>query len=193
VHTYPNSQNRGSNCPKCKFCSHLGHLKAKCFLKEKLMHQISTSSPLTASPASTMPQSATPTVPHAPQSASIASASALISAGSPDAHISSWIADTGTSAHMTFNCHWMCNMTPHCIPICLADGSVIQSEGIGSVQFTAVVHGQGMVPLEFTNVLYVPTLSSNLLSVLYLTMHHSFTTFIETDTLHFIRDNRIQF
>jgi hypothetical protein len=140
-----------------------------------------------------MPQSATPTVPHAPQSASIASASALISAGTPDIHISSWIADTGASAHMMFNRHWMHNMTPHHIPIRLADGSVIQSEGIGSVQFTAVVHGQEMIPWEFTNVPYVPTLSSSLLSVLYLTMHHSFTTFIEKDTLHFIRDNRIQF
>jgi hypothetical protein len=134
------------------------------------MCQISTSSPLTASPASIMPQSATPTVPHAPQSASIASASALISAGTPDVHISSWIADTGASAHMMFNCHWMHNMTPHRIPIRLTDGSVIQSEGIGSVQFTAVVHGQEMIPWEFTNVPYVPTLSSSLLSVLYLTM-----------------------
>jgi hypothetical protein len=73
-------------------------------------------------------------------------------------------------------------MTPYYIPIYLADGSVIQSEGIRSVQFTAVVHGQEMIPLEFTNVLYVPTLSSDLLSVLYLTMHCSFTTFIEKDT-----------
>ena len=39
----------------------------------------------------------------------------------------------------------------------------------------------------------VPTLSSNLLSVLYLTMHRSFTTLIERDTLHFIRDNKILF
>ena len=54
----------------------------------------------------------------------------------------------------------MCNMTPHHIPICLADGSVIHSEGIGSVQFTAVVHGWSMVLLEFTNVLYVPTVTA---------------------------------
>jgi hypothetical protein len=50
-----------------------------------------------------------------------------------------------------------------------------------------------MIPLEFTNVLYVPTLSSNLLSVLYLTIHRSFTTLIEKDTLYFIRNNRIHF
>ena len=157
------------------------------------MRQIPSSSSLTASPASTTPQSAAQAIPNAPQSASIASASALFSAATQDTHISSWIADTGASAHMTFNRHWMRNMTPHRIPIRLADGSVIHSEGIGSVQFTAVVHGQEMIPLEFTNVLYVPTLSTNLLSVLYLTMHRSFTTLIEKNTLHFIRDNRIQF
>ena len=49
-----------------------------------------------------------------------------------------------------------------CIPICLADGSVVYSEGVGTVQFSPVVHGQEMVKLEFTNVLYVPSLSSNL-------------------------------
>jgi hypothetical protein len=65
----------------------------------------------------------------------------------------------------------MRNLAPYRIPIRLADGSMIYSEGIRSVQFTAVVHGQEMIPLEFSNVLYVPSLSSNLLSVLYLTMH----------------------
>jgi hypothetical protein len=45
-----------------------------------------------------------------------------------------------------------------------------------------------MVPLEFTNVLYVPSLFSNLLSVLYLTIHYSFTVSIVRDTLDFIRD-----
>ena len=87
----------------------------------------------------------------------------------------------------------MRNLAPYRIPICLADGSMIYSEGIGSVQFTAVVHGQETIPLEFSNVLYVPSLSSNLLSVLYLTMHRSFITLIEKDTLHFIRDNKIHF
>jgi hypothetical protein len=50
-----------------------------------------------------------------------------------------------------------------------------------------------MVKLEFTNVLYVPSLSSNLFSILYLTMHCSFTIFIKRDTLHFIWDNKILF
>ena len=184
-----NSQNRATNCPKCNICSRLGHIEAKCFLKDKLMRQMPSHSSSSAASASTISQS----TPDAPQSASIASASALFSTASPDAHISSWNADTGTSAHMTFNRHWIHHMMPHRIPIRLADGSVVYSEGIGTVQFAPVVNGQEMAPLEFTNVLDVPSLSSNLFSVLYLTMHHSFTIFIERDTLHFVRDSKILF
>ena len=99
------------------------------------MHQIPSLSFSTAVPVSTAPQ---PT-PGAPQSASIASASALLSTASPDAHISSWNADAGASAHMTSNRHWIHHMTLHCIPIRLADGSVVYSEGIGTVQFAPVV------------------------------------------------------
>ena len=162
-----NSQNRASNRPKCDFCSRLGHTEAKCFLKERLMRQMSPPSSSTAAPASTSTQPA----PDAPQSASIAlSASALFSTSNPDSH-TSWNADTGASAHMTFNRHWMRNLSPHRIPIKLADGSVLYSEGIGTVRFNPVVRGQEMASLEFTNVLYVPSLSSNLFSVLYLTMH----------------------
>ena len=84
-------------------------------------------------------------------------------------------------------------MTPHHIPIHLADSSVVYSEGIGTVQFSPVVNGQEIAKLEFTNVLYVLSLSSNLFSVPYLTMHRSFTILIKRDTLHFIQDNKILF
>jgi len=65
-----NSQNRASNHPKCDFCSCLGHIEAKCFLKEKLMCQMSLPSSSTAAPASTTPQPAPQAIPDAPQSAS---------------------------------------------------------------------------------------------------------------------------
>ena len=94
---------------------------------------------------------------------------------------------------MTFNCHWMHNLKPHCIPIRLADGSVIYSEGVGTVWFNPVLGGKEIAPLEFTNVLYVPSLSSNLLSVLYLTMHCHFNVLIVGNTMHFIRDNQTMF
>ena len=84
-------------------------------------------------------------------------------------------------------------MKPHCIPIHLADGSVLYSEGIGSVRFIPGVNRCKMAPLELTNVLYVPYLSTNLFSILYLTMHRHFTVSIEQDTLHFIRGGHIVF
>src|SRR5258708_14792430 len=177
------AQSKGS-CPKCDFCSRLGHIEAKCFLK-KLMHQIGSLPSSTASPASTSPQASPQSSPSAPQSAHIASASALSSITQSESHMS-WNADTGTSAHFTLHRHWMRHMTPYCIPIHLADGSVLHSEGIGSVRFIPVVNGQEMAPLEFTNVLYVPTLSTNLFSVLYLTMHRYFSVSIALDTLPFI-------
>ena len=87
----------------------------------------------------------------------------------------------------------MRHMKPYCIPIHLADGSVLHSEGIGSVRFIPVIGGQEMAPLEFTNVLYVPSLSTNLFSVLYLTMNRHFSISIELDTLNFIRSGQTLF
>ena len=101
---------------------------------------------------------------------------------------SSWNADTGASAQMTSHCHWMHNLKPYHVQIRLADGSVVYSEGVVLVMFNPVMNGQEMAPLEFSNVLYVPALCSNLFSVLYLTLHRSFTVCIEKDTMHFIRD-----
>ena len=77
-----NSQNRASNHPKCDFCSCLGHIEAKCFLKDKLMRQMSLPSSSTAAPASTTPQPTPQAIPDAPQSAYITSASALFFASS---------------------------------------------------------------------------------------------------------------
>src|SRR6266702_3094243 len=140
-----------------------------------------------------------PTPHHLPSSSNAAhastsatSASAFFSAPQSEAH-TSWNADTGASAHMTFNCHWMCNLRPYKVQIRLADGSVVYSKGVGTVRFNPVVNGQEMPPLEFSNALYVLALSTNLFSVLYLTLHCHFTVSIEKDTMHFIRDNRIAF
>ena len=157
-----------SNRPKCNFCSRLGHIEAKCFLKEKLMRQIASLSSSEPSPASTSSLATPQSTPSTTQSTHAATASALSSIIQSESH-SSWNADTGASAHMTFNRHWMRHMMPYHIPIHLADGSVLYSEGVGSVQFIPEVNGHKMAPLEFTNVLYVPSLSTNLFSVLYLT------------------------
>src|SRR6266404_1452577 len=50
-----------------------------------------------------------------------------------------------------------------------------------------------MPPLEFTDVLYVPALCSNLFSVLFLTLHRRFTVSIKGNTLDFIRSGKTVF
>src|SRR6266404_3639412 len=94
---------------------------------------------------------------------------------------------------MTYNHIWMGNVRPNCTQIRLADGSVVYSEGMGSVRFNPVINGQEMPPLEFSEVLYVPALSSNIFSLLYLTMHRHFTVFIEKDTMNFIKNGKTLF
>ena len=79
-----------------------------------------------------------------------------------------WNADTGATAHMTPHCHWVHNYTPKCVPVELADNKVIYSAGVGSVVFVPVIRGRKQRPVEFTNVLHVPDLRNNLLTVLYL-------------------------
>ncbi|KZS86476.1 hypothetical protein SISNIDRAFT_388448, partial [Sistotremastrum niveocremeum HHB9708] len=46
-----------------------------------------------------------------------------------------WIADTGATSHMTPHRHWFHNYQPYVTPIRLADGSIVYSAGIGTVQF----------------------------------------------------------
>ncbi len=161
---------KASNCLKCTFCSHLGHLELNCFLKNQIF---ASASPLSQPPSE---------VSHSASSASPAALSFVLKV---ESHLS-WNADTGATAHMTFNHHWMRNLKPHRVPIRIANGLVVYSEGVGSVRFNPIVNGQEMPPLEFTDVLYVPALCSNLFYVLFLTLHHHFTVSIKGNTLDII-------
>ena len=80
-----------------------------------------------------------------------------------------WIADTGATSHMTPHRHWFSSYTPHKRAIRLADEKVVYSVGIGSVRFLPCINGRTGRLLEFHDVLHVPSLRSNLLSVLSLT------------------------
>jgi len=62
-----NSQGK-ANRHKCDFCSRLGHIEAKCFLKEKLMSQITSPSSPTVSPASRISQFTLQSTPSTTQS-----------------------------------------------------------------------------------------------------------------------------
>ena len=97
-----------------------------------------------------------------------------------------WIADTGATSHMTPHRHWFSTYTPFRTPIRLADDKVVYSVGKGSVQFVPVVAGKSQHLLEFHEVLHVPSLRSNLLSVLYLTRQKQYTVTIKSDSMSFM-------
>src|SRR5882672_1933560 len=80
-----------------------------------------------------------------------------------------WNTDTGASAHMTPRQDWLRDYQPKCIPIKLVDNTTVYSEGVGSVLFHPQVNRKEARSVEISQVLHVPKLQNNLLSILCLT------------------------
>lgn len=106
-------------------------------------------------------------VADAPASAKIANASIMSSSASnhlpstSKPHADSWNADSGATRHMAHVRGWFKGLTPNAVPIQVANGGVIHSEGVGDVEFLPVVNGvSASRPIVFKNVLYVPVVKS---------------------------------
>jgi len=104
-----------------------------------------------------------------------------------------WNADSGATSHMTPHSHWIRNYTPFRTPIRLANDHIVYSAGIGSVRFIPMIGGKKARVVEFTRVLHVPDLRTNLLSILYLTRQKQFTVTINSHEMKFTRDNTLLF
>ncbi|KAJ3489457.1 hypothetical protein NLJ89_g11528 [Agrocybe chaxingu] len=104
-----------------------------------------------------------------------------------------WVADTGATSHMTSHRHWIRNYASLCIPVKLADNSIIYSAGMGTVVFNPVVNGKKVRSVELTRVLHVPQLRNNLLACLYLTRHKGFDIHIGRTHMDFKRNGQILF
>jgi len=89
---------------------------------------------------------------------------------------------------MTPHRHWFKSYTHFRTPVRLANNTIIFSAGVGSVVFEPVVDGKQVRAVEFSHVLHVPDLRSNLLSCLYLTCNKGFTIFISSHTMAFRQD-----
>lgn len=114
------------------------------------------------------------------------------SAYTPDAD-EEWLSDTGATSHMTPHRHWFRNYRSHRVPITLADGTTIHSEGMGEVRFRPEVDGKQVRDVEFTSVLHVPQLSNNLLSVLQLTKLHNFVAIVDSKQIRYNRNGTTWF
>jgi len=190
---HPSSSKKGKAPVKCTFCSRTNHTEDRCWTKAKLMKELQDKQSPVQAHSSTTQEHSTPPIPSS-TTASVASlASSLSSTHHQLNSYNHWNADTGASAHMTPHRHWLRNFKPFQTRIELADGSAIYAEGTGSVQFQPVVNGQKMRIIEFSNILYVPQLSNNLLSVLYLAKHRNFHIHIAGNTMDFTLDNNTIF
>src|SRR5271168_2781560 len=79
------------------------------------------------------------------------------------------------------------------MPIHLANNLIVYSAGIGSVVFVPTIRGRTLRAVEFSRVLHVPDLRTNLLSILYLTRHKQFTVSIDAHEMRFKREGTLLF
>ena len=197
-----------STRPKCDFCGKLGHLREKCFKLEKktLQDRLGVLERLTGSPAtansSTDSKSSFNLSSSTEQAGQVqdsarefaGNASTILSSPSPvSSHSIRWCADTGASSHMTPNREWFDEYTPYVVPVRVADGTVVQSAGIGSVHFIPTLSGRSVQEVVFHKVLHVPQLCNSLLSVLYLTAKQGFSVSIDAYTMSFKHNGSLLF
>lgn len=104
-----------------------------------------------------------------------------------------WLADTGATSHMTPHRHWIRNYEPCRIPVRLADHSTVYAVGMGTVAFDPVIGGKKGQNVEFSRVLHVPDLRSNLLSCLYLTRVKGLIMVIDSTQMRFFLSSQLLF
>ena len=112
---------------------------------------------------------------------------------SSQTHCADWNPDTGATSHMTPHRHWFHTYTPMCVPIRLADNTIIYSAGVGATRFEPVLDGKKGRVIEFSRCLHVPKLRNNLLSVLHLTRQKGWIVKIQSNRMFFLRDGKTWF
>ena len=76
----------------------------------------------------------------------------------------SWVIDSGATCHMSPNREWMTDFSCHNQDITVADNSKISSNGVGNILMN-FKNSEEIVPKTVKNVIHVPNLATNLLSV----------------------------
>jgi len=104
-----------------------------------------------------------------------------------------WNTDTGATSHMTPHKHWFRSYSPHIVPIRLANNTQIYSAGLGSIEFQPIIGDVPGRPIVLHDVLHVPDLGSNLLSLFHLTRAKGYKVLIESDQVQFTYQGHLHF
>ena len=95
---------------------------------------------------------------------------------------------------MTPHRHWLRSCSPHTIPIRLANSHIVYSAGLGSVVFQPESKGGALPPaVVLHDVLHVPDLASNLLSVYHLTREKGYTVELQASRALFYHHGELRF
>jgi hypothetical protein len=146
----PQKTSRNPSEIQCYYCARKGHIQADCNFKkaaDNLREQKNSGKKPAAVAASS---TTTPTK---------ESHAFMARRGFPDAHPGDWFVDSGATDHMCYekDCFTVYHSLPSPHPIYLGNSSIVNAYGIGSVQIGDDVN--------LFNVLHVPDLDLNLLSV----------------------------
>ena len=101
------------------------------------------------------------------ESSEVSSEAYVTSSNSIDSDSDSWYADSGATESMTDKRHWFTTFEPiaeHCWSVTIADGHQLSVQGIGSIRVQSLINGR-ITQEILENVLYVPLLSKNLVSI----------------------------
>ena len=184
----------------CAFCGIPGHSEPQCFAKSDASNRAKQRPPQRTQRRSrrpTQPQCDQDTPPHPALSAGCTSS--LLAASDRSSWLSSpaatkWNTDTGASAHMTPHRHWFRSYSPHTVPIRLANSHIVYSAGLGSVVFQPESKGGALPPaVVLHDVLHVPDLASNLLSVYHLTRDKGYTVELQASRALFYHHGELRF
>ena len=143
-----------SSTPDCSFCGLPGHSQDACYryqaaqkdAKEQAKNRKKKKKNAQSAHAADAPDSASSAV----VTEFAGNASLLDSPLQSDA-CAAWLPDTGATSHMTPHRHWFHTYTPMCVPIRLADNTIIYSAGVGATRFEPVLDGKSCDACMFLN------------------------------------------
>src|ERR1700761_204137 len=104
-----------------------------------------------------------------------------------------WVSDSGCTSHMTPHKERLLNPKPYRVPITVANGVIVYSELVGEVLLWPLLNGLYTRPVILTHVLYVPSLSHNLISTTYLSRVHGYSIEMKDCIISFIHNGVLVF
>ena len=166
----------------CHYCGYKGHIQPDCRKKKRDNAKKSYSTESQPTPKSNSVHSAKETV-----FLGIEEHSSHL-AGTTTSTIDEWLVDSGATAHMTYDKSILHDVKPSSSQISIGDASSIEASCVGDVFLNTSSNDE---PAVLQDVLHVPRISANLLSVYRITKQ-GYGVYFDSSVLEVIDTNSLQ-